>query len=75
MECFQLIPSTRNHMESKSLLNLMWKASIDSNWSKEAHLGPREFVEVTKASPNSTSKDPHLDQRVLSSNTIGDPKP
>jgi len=29
-------------------------ASIDSNWSKEAHLGPREFVEITKASPNST---------------------
>ncbi len=62
-------------MESKSLLNLMWKASIDANRSKEAHLGPREFVEVTKASPNSTQKDPHLDQRVLSSNTIGDPKP
>lgn len=53
----------------------MWKASIDSNWSKEGHLGPREFVEVTKASPNSNWKDPRLDQRVLSSNTIEDPKP
>ncbi len=61
-------------MESKSLLFLMWNASIDSNWSIEAHLGPREFVEVTKASLNSTKKDPHLDQRVLSY-TIGDLKP
>jgi hypothetical protein len=31
-------------METKSLLNLMWKASIDSNWSKEAHLDPKESL-------------------------------
>jgi hypothetical protein len=43
----QLIACIKNHMKFKNLLDLIWKASINSNWTKGAHLGPREFAKVT----------------------------
>jgi hypothetical protein len=44
---FQSIAYIKNHMKFKNLLDLMWKASINSNWTKGAHLGPREFAKIT----------------------------
>jgi hypothetical protein len=43
----QLTACIKNHMKLKNLLDLMWKASINSNWTKGALLGPREFPKVT----------------------------
>jgi hypothetical protein len=43
----QLITHIKNYMKFKNLLDLMWKASINSNWTKGAQLGPKEFVKVT----------------------------
>jgi hypothetical protein len=37
----------KNHMKLKILLDLMWKASINSNWTNKAHLGLKEFAKVT----------------------------
>ncbi len=34
-------------MKLKNLLDLMWKVSINSNWTKGARWGPREFAKVT----------------------------
>jgi hypothetical protein len=33
-------------MKFKNLLDLMWKSSINSNWTKGVHLGPRKFAKI-----------------------------